>query len=200
MAYCTKCGKPLLPAAKFCPACGTQIIAGQNTSYASGYKEKMYKGVEQQLKSSLRSKASSSFQKNASEWIEQGKTEAKKVQEVTSKRKVTESVKKETPGGVTIWTWLYLIVNIILAVQGYRINEVLGILFFSFIILALVYSRRKKAKPYNWLVKLLLVVQVVFLAALIYLRVMDQNFTLTALLFGALLFIDFKLLFNGNKN
>ncbi len=200
MAYCTQCGKSLLPVAKFCPACGTQVITIQSKTYASGYKEKMFKGVEQQLKSSLRSKATSSFQKNASEWIEKSKTGAKKAQEVTSKTKVTEVAKQETTGGVTIWTWLYLIVNTILAVRSYRLNEVLGILFFSFLVLVLVFIRLKKPKPYNWLIKLLVVVQVVFLAALIYLSVMDQNFTFTSLLFAALLFIDFKLLFNGNKN
>ncbi|MFV0267462.1 MAG: hypothetical protein ACK5HT_10050, partial [Draconibacterium sp.] len=74
------------------------------------------------------------------------------------------------------------------------------ILFFSFLVLLLVFIRMKKPKPYNGLIKLLVVVQVVFLAALIYLSVMDQNFTFTSLLFAALLFIDFKLLFNGNKN
>ncbi|MFV0268998.1 MAG: zinc-ribbon domain-containing protein, partial [Draconibacterium sp.] len=79
MAYCTQCGKSLLPVAKFCPACGTQIITDQSKTYASGYKE---------------------------------------------------------------------------------------ILFFSFLVLLLVFIRMKKPKPYNGLIKLLVVVQVVFLAAL----------------------------------
>ncbi|MCG6187307.1 zinc ribbon domain-containing protein [Maribellus maritimus] len=201
MAFCTNCGQQLITRAKFCPACGTKILATQSQAYTSGYKEKMVKGVEQQLKSSMRSKATSSFQKNASQWVEKGKTVAEKTRNnVKPKSKSNPAVENDVSGGVTIWTWLYLIVNIILVIQGYHINEVLGILLFSVIVLVIAFTRKKKAKPYSWLVKIIVVIQLVFLAALIYQRVMAQNFTFTALLFAALFFVDFKLLFNGNKN
>jgi len=226
MAYCTNCGQPLLGQAKFCAGCGTKVLAEQIRSYASGYKEKMYKGVEQQLKSSLRSYAESTLRKNISRITEKGISAVKEASnntlsdreeapyKINPKPKeiktapidkksapVSESpIDYEVQGGVTIWTWLYLIVNVIIAVRGYQSYEVIGILLCSFIVLLLVFLRRKKAKPYFWLSKLLIVVQMVVVASILYRHVMNQYFTFSSLLFAALVYIDFTLLFKGNKH
>lgn len=189
MAYCTNCGQPLLGQAKFCAGCGTKVLAEQIRTYASGYREKMHKGVEQQLKSNLRSYANAAIKKNISRMAEKGISAAVSAPPITNK----------VAGGVTLWTWLYLIVNVIIAVRGYHSDQVIGIVFCSLIVLSLVFIRRKKAKPYNWLTKLLLVVQMVIVALILYRHVMDQYFTFISLLFAALLYIDFTLLFKGNK-
>lgn len=222
MAYCTNCGQPLLGSAKFCAGCGTKVLAEQIQTYATAYKEKMYKGVEQQLKISLRSYAESTLRKNISQLAEKGisavlepppppasqsPTFEKKSSPASESSSVTETspvsepvIEYEERGGVTIWTWLYLIVSVIIAVRGYLSNEVIGILFCSVIVLLLVFTRRKKAKPYNWLAKLLIVVQMFVVASILYRHVMGQYFTLTSLIFAALLYIDFSLLFKGNKH
>lgn len=224
MAYCTNCGQPLLGQVKFCAGCGTKVLTEQIKTFATGYKEKMYKGVEQQLKSSLRSYAESTLRKNISRMAEKGisavldpppmpgpspvsQTSAsqpspveKKSTPVSQPSSVSEStIEYEDKGGVTLWTWLYVIVNVIIAVRGYLSNEVIGILVCSIIVLLLVFTRRKKVKPYNWLSKLLIVVQMVVVASILYRHVMGQFFTFTSLLFAALLYIDFSLLFKGNK-
>ena len=207
MAYCTNCGQPLFGQAKFCAGCGAKVLAEQIRTYASGYKEKMHKGVEQQLKSSLRSYANSTIQKKISQMAEKGISAIldpppieKKSAPVSQPPPVSEpAIEYEVQGGVTIWTWLYLIINVIIAVRGYLSNEVIGILLCSIIVLLLVFIRRKKAKPYYWLSKLLIVVQMVVVASILYRHVMSQYFTFTSLLFAALLYIDFSLLFKGNK-
>ena len=224
MAYCTNCGQPLIDQARFCPGCGTKVVVEQMRTYATGYKEKMYKGVEQQLKSSLKSFAKSTVQKNVSRMTEKGfsavqeaisnsmseKTASAVDVKSTSKKIKTKSVDKKSAhvsessyegvkGGVTIWTWLYLIVSVFIGYREYYVNEVIGILLFSFIVLLVVLIRRKKAKPYNWLTKIIIVVQIVLVGSILYRLVMNQYFTLTTLIYAALLYIDFKLLFKGNK-
>lgn len=207
MAYCTNCGQPLLGNAKFCSGCGSKVLSEQIQTYATAYKEKMYKGVEQQLKSSLRSYAESILRKNISQLAEKGMSAVsetppieKKSIPVSEPLPVSEPViEYEESRGVTIWTWLYLIVSVIIAVRGYLSNEVIGILFCSIIVLLLVFARRKKAKPYNWFAKILIVIQMVVVASILYRHVMGQYFTFTSLIFVTLLYINFSLLFKRNK-
>ncbi len=179
----------------------------QVRTYATGYKEKMYKGVEQQLKSSLRKYAESTLRKNVSQLAQKGVSAVLEpppvVQQPTAVPEpppnTKQPVKSETRGGVTIWTWLYLIVNVVIAVRGYLSYEVMKIVFCSLIVLLFAFIRRKRQKPYNWLAKLLIVVQTVLVATILYRHVMGQYFTFTSLLFAVLLYIDFSLLFKGNK-
>lgn len=207
MAYCTNCGQPLLGQAKFCAACGTKVLAEQVRTYATGYKEKMHKGVEQQLKSSLRKYAESTLRKNISQLAEKGRSAVLEPPPVVQKpTAVPEAppitkppVASEARGGVAIWTWLYLIVNVILAFRGYLSSEARAIILCSVVVLLFAFIRRKRPKPYHWLAKLLIVVQMVLVASILYRHVMGQYFTLTSLLFAALLYIDFSLLFKGNK-
>lgn len=207
MAYCTNCGQPLLGQAKFCAGCGTKILAEQVRTYATGYKEKMHKGVEQQLKSSLRKYAESTLRKNISQLAEKGISAVPEPPPVVQNSTAVPGpppitkppVESEVRGGVTLWTWLYLIVTVMIAFRRYHSYEVIGILFCSFIVLLFVFIRRKKAKPYFWLTKLFVVVQMVIVTSIIYAHVMNQYFTLTSLLFAALLYIDFTLLFKGNN-
>lgn len=207
MAYCTHCGQPLLGQAKFCAGCGAKVLAEQVRTYATGYKEKMYKGVEQQLKSSLRKYAESALRKNISQLAQKGVSAVLEspsaVQQPTAVPEpppiTKQPVASEARGGVTIWTWLYLIVNLILAFRGYLSSEVMAIILCSAVVLLSVFFRRKKPKPYNWATKLLIVVQMVLVASILYRHVMGQFFTLTSLLFAALMYIDFSLLFKGNK-
>lgn len=205
----------------------------------TGYKEKMYKGVEQQLKSSLRSYAESTLRKNIQHLAEKGIEAVSETTPVSETRTYSEpppfgrkstpvsepppipkttsatrsktfpetppvgrkstSVSELTPARVNIWTWLFLIVSVIIAVRGYLYYEVIGILICSFLVLLSVFIRRKKEKPYNWFSKLIIVVQMVIVTSILYRHLMSQYFTLTSLIYAVLLYIDFSLLFKGNK-
>ncbi len=167
----------------------------------------MHKGVEQQLKSSLRKYAESALRKNVSQLAQKGVSAVLEPPPVVQKPTAAPEpppitkppVASEARGGVTIWTWLYLIVNVIIAFRGYLSYEARGIILCSVIVLLFAFIRRKRPKPYHWLAKLLIVVQMVLVASVLYHHVMGQYFTLTSLLFAALLYIDFSLLFKGNK-
>ncbi len=63
MAFCTNCGQSLGSGVRFCPSCGTQVAAAPPESKIRGYKEKMFKGAEQRLKTTLQGQARSAAQK-----------------------------------------------------------------------------------------------------------------------------------------
>ena len=95
------------------------------------------------------------------------------------------------------WTWIYIIMNALLLILGSKSEEVVGVLIFSVIILAIVFFRRKKEKPYNWLVKIILVVQLIFLVALIAESI--EYISFFTLVFMGLLLANLALLFKGNN-
>lgn len=63
MAFCTNCGHPLSSGVKFCPSCGTRVAVAPPEAKTRGYKERMVKGVEQRLKTTLQGQARSAVQK-----------------------------------------------------------------------------------------------------------------------------------------
>lgn len=251
MAFCTNCGKPLGSGVRFCPSCGTRVVAAPPEAKTRGYKEKMVKGVEQRLKTTLQGQARSAAQKvfskaagevrrRAGEAISEnfnagnagrpfsgagreiqetfderatptttprpgtssGKTPGNTLQK--GKSSTQEEAAPETPGkGVSGWIWIFLLLSILLgalaAMQGFMVYGILRILALSAIILLLVLARKNKPKPLNWLVKILLLGQILLLTWILYNRVMGQYFDISALAMAALFFTDLKLLFNGNK-
>lgn len=203
MAYCTKCGSLLPPAAKFCPVCGspTALTATKDTG---GYKQAMYKKAvqklqshgEQLVKEKLTETVKKSIVQNLKKEVSFNKHEIENLEKSTIKTSEIESTKPVSKG-LTLWTWIYLGVNILMVVKYYRSDELMGIAFFSTIILILVFIRKSKQKPYNWLVKIILGIQLISLAALIFERYAYPDLSLLFLI--ALLLIDLRLLFKGNK-
>lgn len=228
MAFCTNCGKALGSGVNFCPGCGTRVAAAPPEAKIRGYKEKMFKGVEQRLKTTLQGQARSAAEKVFSKVTGQeiresfggksgntgrahpGNTSGNTSGRTsgTSQPVTPEEGLPETHGrGVSGWIWIFLLLSILLGIAGfisygnieawaYGIGRVLAL---STVILIGVLFRRKKEKPLNWLFKILLLAQILFLGWILYNRVMGQYFDMSALLMAALLSTDLKLLFNGNK-
>ena len=208
MSFCTQCGSPLMANAKFCPACGTKILTSGTKDVWTGYKQKMYKNVVQSLenegKKFVQKKAQEVFQKVLSNGSSVKSTATETVSEIFKSQ--NQSVAKEfyqpeetvqTGAGVDIWTWIYVLLNGILIYKGYRSGEVIGVVFFSLLILLVVFWRRDKPKPYNWLVKIIQLLQMVFLVALIAERIEYPN--VITLLMAALFLVNLRLVFKGNK-
>ena len=63
MAFCTNCGNPLGIGVNFCPSCGTRVAGFSSGAKIRGYKEKMVKGVEQRLKTTLQGHARTAAKK-----------------------------------------------------------------------------------------------------------------------------------------
>ena len=205
MSFCSNCGQKLPTQIKFCPNCGTKISNIISKEHQIGYKEKMYKNTVISLKKEgenfIKNKANeafTTFAKNKFTATESKRPisevfKPKRVNTVASKESLPEKTKKFNK-----WTWIYIIINGLLLYLGNQSEEVLGVLFFSFFILLMVFLRREKEKPYNWWVKIILVVQLIFLIAL----VADKFEYVSAitLLFIGLLVSNFILLFKGNKS
>lgn len=209
MAFCTNCGQSLGSGVRFCPSCGTQVAAAPPESKIRGYKEKMFKGAEQRLKTTLQGQARSAAQKVFSKAAGEARRQAG---EAISESFTSKEAVPQNPGkGVSGWIWIFLLLSILLAllsgVSGDLAFVITGILAYgigrvlilSAVILLLVLARKNKPKPLNWLAKILLLGQILLLAWILYNRVMGQYFDISALAMAALFFTDLKLLFNGNK-
>lgn len=209
MAFCTNCGQSLGSGVSFCPSCGTRVAAVPPESKIRGYKEKMFKGAEQRLKTTLQGQARSAAQKVFSKAAGEARRQAG---EAISESFTSKEAVPQNPGkGVSGWIWIFLLLSIFLAllsgVSGDLAFVVTGILAYgigrvlilSAAILLLVLARKNKPKPMNWLAKILLLGQILLLTWILYNRIMGQYFDLSALVMAALLSTDLKLLFNGNK-
>lgn len=204
MSYCSNCGTSIPAGAKFCPSCGAKISINQAKNYVTEYSQKMYKNAVMSLKNEAKNMA----ERKVKETIESFMPKAEKITQQT--QSVSEvftpqksfanegAVPTEQKGGINIWTWVFVVLNILLVYKGYRLNEVMGLILFSIIIGLIVFLRREKPRPYNWLVKIFITIQVVFLMALLVDRIQFLG-TITLLMIG-LLAVDFILLFKGNNS
>lgn len=204
MSYCKNCGQGLSSIDKFCHSCGTKASAFSDKVYRTDYAQKMYKNSVQ----SLEKEGKSFIEKQIKQQVEKivpktgSITEStQQIQEVfrpTNTSTQTNTKPIESQSGLNIWTWIYLAINAILIFMGYRNDDVIGVMLFTVVILLLVYMRRNKPKPYNWLVKTILILQAVVLLAFIVERIEYLN--IIALLMIVLFFVNMRLIFKGNKS
>ena len=207
MSFCSNCGQKITAQIKFCPACGTKVLGltsgVTSREYLKGYKEKMYKNTVITLKNEgkkfVKQKAKEAFSTFTKNKFKASKS-TQPIAETFKPKKTFDYEEKQSDAAISkidIWTWIYIVINAILLYLGNALDEVIGIMLFSVIIILTVLLRRKKPKPYNWLVKIILVLQAVFLIALLADRIEFLG-TIT-LLMAALLLVNFRLLFKGNK-
>jgi hypothetical protein len=210
MKYCSHCGNELIGNIKFCPACGS------NTEVLKSKVEKplMYKRESKSLKENVIDFGKKTLQNDVGKRIQDKTTNyvKSKVEETlssnASKEKQTiknisetQTIENKTSSinkSVSKWTWIYIIINVLLVYFGNQSEEVMGVLIFSILILGIVFFRRKKEKPYNWLVKIIMIIQLVLLVALVAESIEYMSFL--TLLFVGLLLSNILLLFKGNNS
>jgi len=204
MSYCKNCGQGLSSIDKFCHSCGTKVSAFLDKAYRKEYAQQMYKNSVQ----SLEKEGKSFIEKQIKQQVEKivPKTgsisqSTQQIQEVFKPPKPstqTNTKPIESQSGINIWTWIYLAINAILIYLGYRNDDVIGVMLFTIVILLLVFIRRNKPKPYNWVVKIVLILQAVVLIAFTLERIEYLN--IITLLMIILFLVNLRLIFKGNKS
>jgi uncharacterized Zn finger protein (UPF0148 family) len=204
MSYCHQCGQTLALNAKFCPACGAKIIAATKTEKRNEYAQKMYKNVVQSLEKQSKSYVEKQIKNQIDKVLPKAGNFSESTQQInevfkpTSTHKSTQNTHDISQGGIDFWTWVYVAINAILLYLGYKSDEVIGVMLFSIIILLLVFLRRDKPKPYNWLVKILLILQALLLLAFAMEKIAYIN-SIIMLMLGMIL-VNLRLIFKGNKS
>jgi len=204
MPYCKHCGQTLMPNDKFCTSCGTKVSAKSHSEFKNEYAQKMYKNVVQSLEKQGKSYVEKQIKNQIDKVLPKAGNFSESTQQIsevfkpTSTHKPTQNNNAVSQGGVDIWTWVYVAINAILLYLGYKSDEVIGVMLFSIIILLLVFLRRDKPKPYNWLVKILLILQALLLLAFAMEKIAYIN-SIIMLMLGMIL-VNLRLIFKGNKS
>jgi membrane-associated HD superfamily phosphohydrolase len=186
MSVCSSCGFQFFTGSNFCSSCGAAVLTAsseQETKY--GYQQKMYKGVTQTLKQEARRFSSSKFTSSmggvsagtltgslphgisGEAIVSNVKT---KGSQIISKHKsekenaAHQSMERRSTWAVTIWTWVYLAVSVLLlfSVPELLLLDALILVIISALILVLVFRRARTLKPYNIWIKILLGIQALF--------------------------------------
>ena len=193
MKYCSNCGHELINDPKYCPSCGFKIEQPKDNE-----KPKLHKRESKSLKDSIVEEAKGKAQDIAQDQLN-------KIQRSNKSRSPKKSIsnnqnqtKEEQNSKLGLWTMVYIIANILLSFADSS-DEKIGLLFFSVVILLAVILRRKKPKPYNVVVKIILVVQVLFTIALIGGGFEDGYWSVNILYLIALLIAQIMVLFKGKN-
>lgn len=206
MSFCTNCGTPFIKNAKFCPACGANLIVSKMGDYITDTLSDDKNMGRKIVPKPEKGRANNLFKKQTQDFIkEKAQSFIKEQTQEFVKKNISQSEKPTKPSELNNktskklnkWTWIYVIINALLMYVGSQSEEVLGVLFFSFFILLAVFIRRKKEKPYNWLVKIIMIIQLVLLVALIVENI--EYISILTLLFIGLLVTNSILLFKGNN-
>ena len=193
MSYCNNCGQSLLSNELFCHSCGTKVFASSDSGYRKQYAQKMYKNAVQSLEKEGKSFIEKQVKQQIDKIIPKPGSPPKPPKPSTQNN--TKPI--ESQGGVNIWTWIYLALSLFLMYVGYRSDEVIGVMLFTIVILLFVFLRRNKPKPYNWVVKIILILQAVVLLAFVIEGI--EYFSIITLLMIVLFLINLRLIFKGNK-
>jgi len=197
MSYCSNCGEPLNNDTKFCPSCGTKIET-VNKDVKKPISRKMDKGVVKSLKDETSNYATS------------------KIKDTISKKDINENLFKDTSSEIKDenpladikkpskkFIIIYLLITIFLLILGPKSDEIIGVQYFSIFILVAYGIRHKKEKPFNWLLKIILILQLVLIFSIFmtqYEYFFSNFFTfLASLSLLGLFIVILTLLFKGNK-
>jgi uncharacterized Zn finger protein (UPF0148 family) len=197
MPYCSNCGTSINNNIKFCPNCGTKMEnISQKTEQSS--KNKMEKGVVKSLKKevtdTVTSRLKSTISKNPlNESIFNDSSSEIKDNNPTS------GIKKSFKKLIII----YLLISIFLLILGQKSDEIIGVQYFSIFILVAYGIRHKKEKPFNWFLKIILILQLILIFSVFmtsYKYFFSSFFSLLAgLSILGLFIVNILLLFKGNK-
>jgi len=203
MAYCTNCGYEIKENSKFCPNCGTKMKTLESKiERRPPPKKRMQKGVVK----SLQNKTSNYVKSKIKETI---LPKTPKENLFTHSETKTDDIQIDNNNTINTnktsknLILFYVLLNILLFSFGQSSDDIMGVKFFSVIILVTYFIRHKKEKPFNWLVKIILGLQAILLLSIFissaeYLFVNFFSFLTTLSLLG-LFIVILLLLFKGNK-
>jgi uncharacterized Zn finger protein (UPF0148 family) len=218
MKYCPQCGTAISTQALFCPSCGLEITL-KNTSQDFQNKplEKMQKGVtkslqdkaEEYVENQAREKVNEitqSINQSTEKWSNDTEKSNSKFDERPIIEESNQPIQSHNQyhngfmGNVSSWIWGYLLLSLVLGYFGHLNPEIQLVLLFSVFTLVMVFVQKDKPKPYNWVVKLLLLLQmgvlVIFEIRMYHIGLLNAVSILVFMLF----FVNFIQLFKGNKN
>ncbi|MCC7520897.1 MAG: hypothetical protein IT220_04620 [Flavobacteriaceae bacterium] len=164
----------------------------------------MYKNVVQSLEKQGKSYVEKQIKNHIAKVLPKAGNFSESTQQIsevfkpTNTHKPTQNNNAVSQGGVDIWTWVYVGINAFMLYLGYRNDEVIGVMLFSIVILLFVFLRISKPKPYNWLVKILLILQGLLLLAFALEKIERPNIMVLLMLF--MFAINLRLIFKGNKS
>lgn len=209
MSYCPNCGIKLIAGSNFCGGCGTKlgsIQLSQESGFRKEYAQKMFKNTVQSIagdpKSMAKNAMTEALGKSTAGLSQSATPSFGSSAASTSKKNKKTSSTQSRKGGVDLYTVNYFILNTLIYGFMHEEEGVIIPLYVSPIILLIVFIRMNSSKPYNWLVKIFLVIQLLLLLFVIlgYWFVLD--FELLNIIYTIPLVLLFllalRLLFRGN--
>lgn len=212
MQYCTQCGTAISSQTKFCPSCGLEMsFKSPVVKEADHLPEKMEKGVVKSLQDRSEGISKAQIKESFNDLVP--KKDALEMNADDQHRQTgfpplpgkyfsppkVQGHDQDKEAGVSFWIWIYLIFNLGLGYLGYRIANVIWILAISGFIIIGVWIRKGKLKPYNWLIKIFIIGQLIILPELLYPRLQYMAIDAVTILCIGILILDLLLLFKGNK-
>jgi len=201
MSYCTNCGSEILNNAKFCPKCGTKLnVQAPKSDRRPAPKRRMQKGVVKSLKDNATSIIKDEIKKEISPELLDEKSTRNLFREEDGDNYLKQETNRSKKS--KLWFILYVVLNFLLLSQFSGKDEIMGIAFFSIIFFILYVIRRKKEKTFNWLVKIVLILQGVLAFSILVqdFEYLENGYALLeVLLLAPLTFVIIMLIFKGNK-
>ena len=200
MAYCTNCGTEIKNESKFCPSCGTKTALDANKSKRRPPpKRKMQKGVVKSLQDETTNYVKSKVKETIIQEVPKTK---QKLKDDTGSQTLDKNT-KTTKKGNKKWVILYFVFSFSLLYLFNEEDEIIGLAFFSIIVLITYFVRKKKEKPFNIFLKIILSLQVLLSISILMMNLeyMSSNgYSVLAVLLNTLLiFTIIMLFFKGNK-
>ncbi len=203
MKFCPNCGKELPNGVKFCPYCGYKLVKESDEDLKEKPK-KMSKGVTKSLQELNNLKNVAQKVKPAYKDIGESFSNTSNTQDTSELESIGENRKYLLPNKTIA---LYFILNLILQAGSSGSDEVMGIFIYTWIVLIIIFLRRKKEKPFNWLLNIIIFLQaiLVFSVGMMTLDYIDAGGDSLGAIIGLgvllLLFITILLLlYQGNRS
>ena len=167
MKFCPNCGKELPEGVNFCPYCGYKLTKESDEVAKKEKSKKMSKGVTKSLKYSDTAKTSET-EVHAEKRItgtasrKEKRSATKTMQEDLESAAIGSIGKYSLPNNTIA---LYFILSFILLMGNVYSDEIMGIFIYTLIVLVIILIRRKKEKPFNWLLNIFIILQEVLVFA-----------------------------------
>ncbi len=202
MAYCTNCGNKIKENSKFCPNCGTKIeTLDTKIERKPPPKRRMEKGAVKSLKKEIKNTVTSKIENTISnQTLSKNILNDNDANPKIKDNKAASSLWKSAKKTIIF----YLLLSILLLILQQKSDEITGVQYFSIFILVAYAFRHKKEKPFNWLLKILLTLQLILIFSIFMTQLEFFFYNLFSFLAGltllGLFIVNLLLLFKGNKN